>query len=158
MLATVHAAAQADFAGLDLKAGDIVYVTESSGTKVTGRLSSVSPALLVVDKYVFKPAPGLRIERRGDRIWDGAAIGVAAGVGLGALTAAGECGIDRGGWRCTLAGAGWLGLIGTLIDWRHVGRTEVYVGGSSGAPPPPGIPPRPSQPAGVGSIRFRIEL
>jgi hypothetical protein len=157
MLATTQLAAQADFSDLNARPGDTVYVTEPSGTQVTGQLTSLSPWSLTIDRYQFKPAIGLRIERRGDPIWDGAVIGLAAGVGLGALTAAGECGIDRGAWACTLAGAGWLGLIGALIDWQRVGRTSIYFGGNLVPQPGPTVPGQGSPP-GAASIRLRLQF
>jgi hypothetical protein len=129
------ASAQSDFSRLNVKAGDVIYVTDPSGTQVTGRVTQVSAAAVSVDGYQFKPTSRLRIERRGDPVWDGTAIGLAAGFGLGALTAAGECGVDWSFGKCALAGAGWGGLFGLLIDWQHTGRTLVYLGASSVSSP-----------------------
>lgn len=125
--------AQADFAGLKLKPGDLVYVTDSSGAEVSGRVTSLSPLLLAISSYSFKPEPGLRIERRGDPLWDGAAIGAGIGLGLGAVLSTGECGVDWPAWKCTVAGGMWGALLGTLIDVRHEGRTKVFIG--TAAPP-----------------------
>jgi hypothetical protein len=134
MLATLHSAAQADFGGIELQPGDIVYVTEPSGIKVAGRVSRLSPSVLAIQQYEFTPMAGLKIERRGDPIWDGAVQGAIVGLGLGFLTASGECGVDWPKWKCTLAGAGWLGAIGTLVDWLHVGRTQIYLGTGPSVP------------------------
>ena len=65
-----------DFARLKVKPGDTVYVLdEQTGVEVTGPVRSVTPAELKVEGYSFKPMDGLKIERRGDPIWDGALLG-----------------------------------------------------------------------------------
>jgi hypothetical protein len=124
----VTARAQTDFARLPLKTGDEIYVTEPTGATIAGRVTTVSAAALFVDGREFRPQPGLRIERHGDPVWDGAAIGVLSGFALGVLTGLGECGVDLGVGQCALAGAAWGGVLGLLIDWRHRGRTLIYVG------------------------------
>ena len=122
------APAQTDFAGLPLKPGDVVYVTNPAGVEISGPIVSVSPASISLAGYTFKPEPGLRIERRGDPLWDGAALGAAIGLGVGALLSTGECGVNWHAWQCALAGGAWGTLLGTLIDFKHEGRTQVFVG------------------------------
>lgn len=67
-----------------------------------------------------------KIERSGDPIWNGfaigASIGLAAGIGLSAEVR------GRAVEKATLAvySAGIYGLIGAAIDAMHVGKTAVY--------------------------------
>jgi hypothetical protein len=148
--------AQTDFSGIDVGPGDTVYVTDPSGVEVTGQVTALSPSRIGIGKYVFEPVAGLRIERRGDPLWDGAVIGVASGLALGALTAVGECGTGGRAGRCVLAGTGWLGLMGLVIDWQHVGRTRVYVGAAANTPPAQGARRRAS--FRNESARFRLRV
>ena len=72
---TATAAAQTapDFSTLRLKVGDTIYVTDTAtGVEVSGPLKTFTAAQLSIDGYVFTPVPGLRIDRPGDPIWDGA--------------------------------------------------------------------------------------
>jgi hypothetical protein len=68
-----------------------------------------------------------RIERSGDPIWNGFAIGAAVGVLQSVLLLGG---LDDGHVRQKVALAievgGVYGLIGAGIDAMHVGRTTVY--------------------------------
>src|SRR5262245_45310764 len=125
---TPAAHAQIDFGGLHLKPGDVVYVTNPAGVEISGRIEGISPTSIALPGYSFKPEPGLKIERRGDPLWDGAALGAVIGFGVGALLSTGECGTDWHAWQCSLAGAAWGTLLGTLIDWKHQGRTQVFIG------------------------------
>jgi hypothetical protein len=125
---TSGAHAQTDFRGLRLKPGDVVYVTSPAGVEISGPLEGITPMSIALAGHTFKPEPGLKIERRGDPLWDGAAIGAAIGVGVGALLSTGECGADWHAWQCALAGAAWGTLLGTLIDLKHKGRTQIFVG------------------------------
>src|SRR5438876_6041026 len=90
----IAAAARAqppDFSGLKIKPGDVIYVTEPSGVEVTGPLETLSPSELEVNGRSFTPTAGLKIQRRGDPIWDGALIGLAAGMAIGSTVAAEAC-------------------------------------------------------------------
>jgi hypothetical protein len=122
-----NASAQADFTGLTLRVGDVVQVTESSGYTTTGRLTDITSSRVVVSAREFAPAPGLRIERVGDSVWDGTAVGAGIGSLVGLVMASGECGVDWPTWKCSVAGTMWGGVIGTLIDWSRKGRVTVYV-------------------------------
>ena len=122
-----NVSAQADFSGLTLRIGDVVQVTESSGYTTTGRLADMTSSRVVVSAREFAPAPGLRIERLGDRVWDGAAMGAGIGSLVGLVMAGGECGVDWPEWKCSMAGTMWGGLIGTLIDWARKERVTVYM-------------------------------
>jgi hypothetical protein len=78
-----------DFSRVRLKVGDLIYVTDPERkVEVSGRLTSLSADALSVDGYRFTPRPGLKVERSGDTIWDGAAygflIGGVAGITVGA--------------------------------------------------------------------------
>lgn len=119
---------QTDFRDLKLKVGQVVYVTNSSGVEVGGPLTVLSPLALSIDGHEFKPLPGLKIQRRGDPIWDGAVYGVTVGLVAGMLSASGECGVDWSTGRCTASGGMWGAAIGALFDWAHVGRTTVFLG------------------------------
>ena len=133
-----------DFGELPVKTGDVVYVTEPTGTEIAGRVTTLSSSLLEIDGHQFMPLAGLKIERRGDPLWDGVVIGLLSGFALGALTGMGECGIDWSFGRCALGGAAWGGVFGLLIDWRHTGRRLIYVGQPSGASQAPGARPTPA--------------
>ena len=128
-----NAEAQIDFGDLPVKPGDFVYATDAAGVEVSGPLTSLSPLSILIAGYSFRPEPGLKIERRGDPIWDGATLGAAIGLGVGALFSTGECGVDWHAWQCSLAGGAWGGLLGTLIDYTHKGRTTVFLGTAASA-------------------------
>lgn len=116
-----------DFSKLKIKIGDTIYVTDRrSGVEVSGPLTRVSPSELSIDGYAIKAAPGLKIERRGDPVWDGLLMGLFGGMAVGSMTAAGECSVNRPGWQCTVESGAGFALIGAFIDWRHVGRTTVF--------------------------------
>jgi hypothetical protein len=119
------AAQTSDFSGLDLKVGDILYVTDAQGVQVGGALSFRSPTMLKIDEHTIQPGPGLKIERRGDSLWNGTLIGAGIGVAAG-LTVGAEACLDDRKWKCALGGAAVYAGIGALIDWAHKGRTLVY--------------------------------
>jgi hypothetical protein len=71
--------------------------------------------------------PGLKVQRDGDPVWDGAAWGAGVGLMVGLVVVApGECHIQWSATRCTLESAMWGALIGTFIDWVNPGRTTVF--------------------------------
>jgi hypothetical protein len=124
------ASAQSDFSGLAATPGDYIHVTDPSGVEVSGRVSRVSPLLLAIDQYEFKPQPGLEIARPGDSLWNGALIGLAVGAGLAAMVAGvGDCvAVECTKGPSLLAPVAVYGAIGAFIDWRHKGRTVIYEG------------------------------
>lgn len=128
LAACSRAAAQADFTSVKIKPGDVIYVTEPSGVEVSGRLGRLSAAELSIDGYTFRPGPGLKIERRGDSIWDGAAAGFVGGTFVLYPIIPTR---DRGESVRPLNGLAY-GLLGALIDYSIKGRTTVY--DSSNAP------------------------
>jgi hypothetical protein len=120
--------AQDDFSRLALKPGQVVFVTDAStGTTVSGVATQVTASELTVDGRRFTPAPGLKIARKGDALWNGAAIGFAAGAVSG-LTIGAEACADSSQWHCVVGGGVTLAAIGALIDWAHAGRTTIYDG------------------------------
>jgi hypothetical protein len=75
---------QTDFSRVRLKVGDHVYVLDPERkVEVSGRLTRLSADELSVDGYQFVPKPGLKVERDGDTIWDGAALGSSSGDSSG---------------------------------------------------------------------------
>lgn len=121
-----RATAQGDFAGLKVKPGDIVYVTDTAtGVEVSGRLATLSPLALSIDGYRFEPAPTIRVERRGDSDWNGAAIGF--GIGACVLYPIVRELSRRAGPFRPMNGLLWA-AVGAVIDHAHVGRTTVYSG------------------------------
>jgi hypothetical protein len=117
--------AQSDFSQVKIEPGDRVHVTHPSGVEVSGILTDITSSELNVAGHLFKPIPGLKIDRAGDSIWTGGTlIGVAAGAVLG--VALGDCYRDRA--ECVVAAASAYGGIGALIDYFHEGRTTVFRG------------------------------
>ena len=58
-----------------------IVVRPGDGVEVGGRLTKISPSELSIDGYTFTPAEAVKIEKSGDPIWNGTAIG----DGVGAL-------------------------------------------------------------------------
>jgi hypothetical protein len=119
-------ATPADFSRLRLKIGDFIHVKNpGQNVEVSGPLKSLSPLELAIDGYRFAPNAGLEIERAGDTIWDGAAIGFVLG-GLAGVTVGAEGCLDRARIHCFVGGGLAYGALGAFIDWRHKGRTRVF--------------------------------
>jgi hypothetical protein len=115
-----------DFAHLKARVGQRLTVTAADAT-VTGVLTELTPQRIVVGDREFLPGPGLKVEKLGDPLWNGAAYGFAIGAVLGPTVGAEAC-RDAPMWQCVVGGgAVWAG-IGALIDWAHAGRTTVYAG------------------------------
>lgn len=116
-----------DFSTLKVKAGDTVFVTDTStGVEVSGRLSALSPSELSIDGYRFEPRPALKIERSGDSVWDGFLVG----FGLGAFFIYPLVPEPFGpaGRQIVRVDNGLLwGAVGALIDSQIHGRTTIYV-------------------------------
>jgi hypothetical protein len=119
------AGAQTDFSGLKVRLGDVVYVTDSGGVQVSGRLTHLSNTTIAIDGYQFSPQTSLRIERDGDPIWDGALIGFGIGMVMGTTVGAESC-LHQPQWHCAVEGGIMYGAIGAFIDWLHVGRTVIF--------------------------------
>jgi hypothetical protein len=126
-LSSAVAAAQTppDFSALRAGVGDKVVVTDAEGVEVGGRLTALSPSTLSIDGYAFTPAEAIKIERPGDSVWDGAAIGYGVGALFG-LTIGSEACLHSAIWRCVNAGGITYGLLGALIDFAHKGRRTIY--------------------------------
>jgi hypothetical protein len=107
---------QTDFADVKTTIGEVVYVTASTGVEVGGPIEAISSGLLKIDNYTWQPEDVLRIERRGDRTWDGALIGAGASL----MAAGASC------RRCYLRWVTFWSAAGWLIDASHVGRTTIY--------------------------------
>ena len=130
LLALPWPAAADGFARADLHPGDYVFVTDVEGVEISGLLRQASARTVVVGDFTFTPRDTLRIERRGDSVWDGAAKGFAVGALL-ALPVA-----RHGDDGDVVLGIGTVyGLIGALVDLTHTGRTRVYGPRASYRPP-----------------------
>ena len=121
-----------DFSSLRAGVGDKVVITDASGVEVGGRVTALTPSALSIDGYAFSPADAVKIERPGDSIWNGAAIGYGVGALFG-LTIGAEACLHGSTWRCVNAGGITYGLLGAIIDFAHKGRRTIYKS-PSGAP------------------------
>jgi hypothetical protein len=130
------ARAQNDFSAVRLKRGDVVFVTRAGGSELSGRVTNVTPAVITIDGVEVKPEPGLKIQRRGDPIWNGAANGAVIGLVLSVLVA-GECETEWSFGACVASGTAWFAGVGALVDLLRVGRTTVYVGSVAPGPAAP---------------------
>ena len=130
LLCAGPARAQSDFSGLNVRPGEVIFVTNSAGTSVSGPVSMISPSALTIGGYDFRPAPGLKIARLGDPLWNGIVISAAVGAVLGATFGRQGCTSREcpPGALMALSGAMTNGAIGGFIDWRHKGRTVIYDG------------------------------
>lgn len=125
-IATAQTSPAPDFSKLNVRIGDMVYVADqATGVKISGRLEALAPSALTVGGHVFQPHPGLRIQRDGDPIWDGALAGFGAGLLLGSTAAPDTC-LNRPMHLCAVAAGLELAVIGAYIDWRHKGRRTIY--------------------------------
>ena len=115
-----------DFSKLKVRIGDMVYVTDQdTGVRIGGHLKTLSPSEMAVDGHVFQPHRGLKIEREGDPIWEGALIGLGAGLLLRFTAGPDTCRNHRID-LCAIGAGLPLAAIGAFIDWRHKGRTTIY--------------------------------
>ena len=113
-----------------VETGDVVYVMDREGREVKGPLMAVSDSALVLsilDQQHEVPFDRVaRIDRDGDSVWSGFAIGAAVGGVLGLLMVQGCGSNDEGCAEYYVAGVLTYGGIGALIDWAHTGRTHLY--------------------------------
>ena len=114
-----------DFSALRANVGDQVVVTDAAGVEVGGRLTALSPSTLSIDGYAFTPADAIKIERPGDSVWNGAAIGYGVGALFGVTIGAEAC-LHGSTWRCVNAGGITYGILGAIIDYAHKGRRTIY--------------------------------
>ncbi len=122
--------AQADFAETTIAAGQEVRVTEPSGRWLQGVVTDVTPTTLSVAGRVFQPEAGLKVERVGDSVWNGAAIGFGIGALLGGSMNRTGCFSNKGP-GCVVKPGLVFGGIAALIDRAIVGRRTVFVGQSA---------------------------
>ncbi len=119
-----------DFSALRAGVGDEIVVTTPEGVEVGGRVTKISPSALSIDGYAFTPAEAVKIERPGDPVWDGFAIGYGVGALFG-LTIGAEACLHQATWHCVNSGGIAYGLLGALIDFAHKGRRTIYKSGSA---------------------------
>jgi hypothetical protein len=112
------------FARLHVARGQRVFVTDG-GVTVSGIVTGVKPDTLSAGGRDFKPAAGLKIEKEGDPVWDGAAYGFMIGA-LAATTVGSEACLHEPMWHCAVGGGLEFAGIGALLDWAHKGRTTIY--------------------------------
>jgi hypothetical protein len=137
-------ATQSNFQRMRARVGDVLYVTDPDRrVKVSGRVTSLSDQELTIDGYHFTPRPGLKIERGGDSIWDGATLGFLLG-GVAGVTVGAEGCLNRSMTPCVLGNAVMLGALGAYVDWQHKGRTVIFLGGPEVSNRPPSDPGQPT--------------
>lgn len=126
-LASSAAVAQTapDFSALHARVGDEIVVTSAEGVEIGGRITKMSPSALSIDGYAFTPEEAVKIERKGDSLWNGAAIGYGVGALFGVTIGAEAC-LHESRWRCVNSGGIAYGLLGALIDFAHQGRRTIY--------------------------------
>ena len=112
-----------DFSALRASVGDRVIITDAGGVEVGGRVTALSPSALSIDGYSFTPGEAVKVERPGDPVWDGAAIGYGVGALFGLTIGAEGC-LHSAVWRCVNAGGITYGLLGALIDYAHKGAQD----------------------------------
>jgi hypothetical protein len=116
-----------DFSALHARIGDRVYVTDrTTGVEVSGPIEALTDTRLAINGYSFTPGPALTIQRPGDSIWEGAAVGFALRA-LVLYPVVPETFVSQGGRFRVNNGLLW-GAIGALIDYAHKGRTTIYKG------------------------------
>ena len=121
------ARAQTDFSATTLASGQVVRVTEPSGLWLQGVVTDVTPSSLSVAGRVFRPEAGLTVERLGDSLWDGAAIGFAVGALFGGSIDRTGC-FSKKSIGCAVKPGLVFGGIAVLLDRAIVGRRTVFVG------------------------------
>jgi hypothetical protein len=104
--------------------GDTVEVTEGDGVVVSGVLSKVTDRTIMLASRELPLDGVLKIDRRGDPIWDGALIG--AGVGLAVSSGVAEVCLHESRPACALGPVAFYSAMGALWDKLHVGRTTIY--------------------------------
>ena len=127
LIAMGAAQAQTSFSDVRLSVGDRVQVTLLSGETIEGNVVAVSPSTIGVGARVLTPPEVRRIDKVGDSLWNGAALGFAIGavVGqdkqLGCFTSGASSRI-----RCALLPGLAHGVVGMLIDRMLETRNTVF--------------------------------
>jgi len=124
LVCSAPARAQADLQRLKLAIGDRVEVTERTGVITTGVLTDVSSAVVQAGFRDFPLDSVLKVERRGDPVWDGFLIG--AGVGLLLSPISQEGCLHGSPVPCVIGPMLLYGGVGVLIDMSHEGKTTIY--------------------------------
>jgi hypothetical protein len=111
------------FDELGLKPGAQVVVTRDD-LSIEGHVQQLDATHLVVGSYTFEPNAKLTIERAGDPVTDGAAIGFLIGAIAPHL-------VEEGCWMqsalgCSIRSGLEFAVIGAVIDFFHKGHTAVY--------------------------------
>ncbi|HZT78264.1 MAG TPA: hypothetical protein VFA27_16530 [Vicinamibacterales bacterium] len=114
------------FDTLHLKTGSRVVVTQGD-LSVSGTVRQLDAKRLEVGERLFEPNAKLTIEKEGDPIWDGAAIGFLVGMIAPHL-------VEEGCWmqsamRCSMEAGLEFAAIGAVIDFFHKGHTTIYANG-----------------------------
>ncbi len=142
-----------DFSALHAGIGDTVFVTDrSTGVEVSGPIGALTDTRLAINGYSFTPGPVLTIARRGDSIWNGAAVGFALGA-LALYPVVPETFVPQGGCFRVNNGLMW-GAIGALIDYAHEGRTTIYKGSRRFPPGSARLVPRIDHTRKTGALAF----
>jgi hypothetical protein len=116
------AAAQQGFA--QVKPGQEVRVTDVAGDRLAGRIDALTNEALTVEGRVLSAAQVAKIERKGDSLWNGLAIGAAIGVLLPLLPT--EACSNQSDAGCIASGIVTGALLGLAFDAAHRGYTTVY--------------------------------
>lgn len=109
-----------------------VYVTNVEGLERKGHVRAAGEEgihLVFAGRETLVPWSDVAIvERRGDAVWDGALKGAAISAAIYSLMVLTADDHGSEGQRAFVAGGAiaW-GLIGTVIDALHVGRSRVFV-------------------------------
>jgi len=128
-LASANAFAQDVPSGIETSHLSTVFVTDSAGAKIQGKLLRLDGegVLLVVDgaqkHYDF--AQVRKVEKRGDSLKNGAIAGVVVGVVMGALASAFADDAASIAPMIVMSTVVY-GSIGTCMDAMVVGRTTLY--------------------------------
>jgi hypothetical protein len=108
-----------------------VFVTDAQGSETKGKLVSWTGSEIVlqtdIGPRIFKPGEAVRLDLRGDSVKNGALIGLAVGVAMGALASAG---CDCGNAAIVSISAGMYTLMGVGVDALIPGRTPLWNAGA----------------------------
>jgi hypothetical protein len=120
-----------------LKVGETVWVTDTQGREVTGKIRELHDASITIDGDGGATFAAERVRevqhRRHDSVWTGGLIGLGAGAAFGWLAAGRGCGVDP---ECLLweGVPGALGMcIGLIVDALIPGK-RVVAYRAAGAP------------------------
>lgn len=121
----------------NVKGFPIVYVTDAVGRETKGKLVSWIGSEIVLQTSAgprtFTPGEAVRLDLRGDSLKNGALIGLAVGVVMGALAGAG-CDCGGGDAAIFLFSSAFYTFVGVGIDALVPGRTPVWNAGQTGQP------------------------